>query len=67
VRDRLPAYPFGCPICLSFWAALPAVYYVGPVGYLATVTYSNLFMLGIAKLYLAVEDLDYEDVPETDE
>jgi hypothetical protein len=31
----------------------------GWIQYLAVVTFSNLFMFGIAKLYLAIDDMDY--------
>ena len=62
LRDKLPDKPFGCPVCLSFWVAAPILYW-GPVAYLATVTFSNLWMLGIAKLYLAIDDMDYETPP----
>lgn len=60
IRNKLPDWtPIHCPVCLSFWVASPALYW-GPIEYLATVTFSNLWMLGIAKLYLAIDDMDYE-------
>jgi len=65
LRDKLPDKPFGCPICSSFWVTLPILYW-GPVAYLATVTFSNLWMLGIAKLYLAIDDMDYETTSENE-
>lgn len=59
IRNKLPDWtPIHCPVCLSFWIAAPAMYW-GPVAYLATITFSNLFMFGIAKLYLAIDDMDY--------
>jgi len=60
IRNKLPDKPFGCPVCLSFWVSTPALWW-GPVAYFATVTFSNLWMLGIAKLYLAIDDMDYEE------
>lgn len=58
IRDLCPEWtPIHCPVCLSFWCAALALYW-GPIQYLATVTFTNLFMLGIAKLYLAVDDMD---------
>jgi len=59
LRNLFPDwFPLHCPVCLSFWIASP-VLYLGFAPYLASVTFSNLFMLGIAKLYLAVDDMDY--------
>ena len=56
--------PIHCPVCLSFWVCSPAMldattFSQGFMQYLALVTFSNLFMFGIAKLYLAIDDMDY--------
>ena len=60
IRNRLPDWmPIHCPVCLSFWMASPLLYY-GFVSYLAGVTFTNAWMLVIAKLYLAIDDMDYE-------
>lgn len=60
IRNLLPTWPpIHCPVCLSFWIAAPTLYY-GLISYLASVTFANLFMLGIAKLYLAIDDMDCE-------
>lgn len=65
LRDLLPSWnPIHCPVCFSFWVS--AVAAVTPmetcyfVRWLALVTFSNLWMLAIAKLYLAIDDMDYE-------
>ena len=66
VRSKCPDWtPVHCPVCLSFWVCSPVIldaptFSQGWIQYLATVTLSNLFMLGIAKLYLAIDDMDYE-------
>ena len=65
LRDQCPDWtPVHCPVCLSFWVASPAMFDAptfseGWIQYLAIVTFSNLFMFGIAKLYLAIDDMDY--------
>jgi len=59
IRNKLPNWtPIHCPICLSFWVASPMLYW-GLVPYLASVTFSNVWMFAIAKLYLAIDDMDY--------
>jgi len=60
VRNRLPSWlPIHCPVCLSFWAAAP---YLFPImDYFTLVTFTNVWMLLIAKLYLAIGDMDYEE------
>ena len=58
-RDLCPDWvPCSCPICLGFWIAMPAMC-DGPIFYLTIVGLSNLWMLAIAKLYLALADMDY--------
>jgi hypothetical protein len=57
-------FPAHCPVCFSFWACAPFALHGhtfadGFAQYLALVTFSNLFMFGIAKLYLAIDDMDY--------
>jgi len=63
--------PIHCPVCLSFWVAmLPAIPLVSEQAWmgrwLALVAFSNLWMLGIAKLYLAIDDMDYETTSENE-
>lgn len=59
VRNLFPEWaPIHCPVCLSFWIAFPHLV-TGFTAYLSIVTFSNLFMLGIAKLYLAIDDMNY--------
>ena len=59
VRNKLPDWtPIQCPVCLTFWISLP-LFYFGFVSYLASVTFANAWMLVIAKLYLAIDDMDY--------
>lgn len=65
VRATLPTFNglFYCPICLGFWIAIP--YSTSFNEYLLIVALSNVWMLVIAKLYLAIEDLNYgsEEAP----
>jgi hypothetical protein len=43
-----------CPICLSFWIAIPALF-IGLFHYFLVVAMSNIWMLLILKVYEAIE------------
>jgi hypothetical protein len=53
-----------CPICMGFWLAAPALYH-GMTAYLATVGFSNLWMLVILKTYRELDELNGEEDEET--
>ena len=53
-----------CPICLGFWIAAPVLYH-GMIPYLATIAFSNLWMLVILKTYRELDELGEEDEPTT--
>jgi hypothetical protein len=57
LRKRLPELNglFYCPICLSFWFALPVIVTHGMLDYLVVVAIASLWMLGIAKLYVELD------------
>lgn len=46
-----------CPICLSFWLALPALF-GGLNAYFLTVGFSNIWMLLTLKVYESIEGED---------
>jgi hypothetical protein len=54
VRDKIGWSLLFCPICLGFWLALPTLMY-GPLFYLMTVGFSNIWMLVILKVYESLE------------
>jgi len=60
IRHKLNYPLLYCPICLGFWIALPVLALYGPIQYLVTVAFSNLWMLIILKTYEAL-DATYED------
>jgi len=54
VRDYFNYTLLFCPICLSFWVALPAFSF-GLLHYFLVVAMSNIWMLLILKVYEAIE------------
>ena len=54
VRDYFNYTLLFCPICLSFWIALPA-FFIGFFHYFLVVAMSNIWMLLILKVYEAIE------------
>jgi len=59
IRNQLPDWtPAHCPVCLSFWVAMP--WAASFTQYCALVAFANAWMLIIAKLYLAIDDMNYE-------
>ena len=65
VRKRLPDRPFGCAVCMTYWIALPYLYY-GPLYYLALVTVSIGGVFIVAKTYNELADMDYETTSENE-
>ena len=60
IRDWFPEWvPVHCPVCICFWIASPCLYY-GVPPYFTIIAIANLWMFAIAKLYLAVEEMDYD-------
>ena len=67
VREFFDLDLLHCPLCLAFWIAAPFIYmqydydwYRMAVLYFAVTTLADAWMLVIAKLYLALDEMDYE-------
>ena len=60
VREYLKFDILYCPICLGFWLAAPALWR-GMTAYLATVAFSNLWMLVILKVYKELDETSDAD------